>query len=90
MKTNKVEKKQVPYYSEVMTCKLCGGQYKRSNSSSHKKTNKHLLYKKIDEDVLRIINEKIKKNDETNKKKLSDLKNENSKKKIKRMIKDLD
>lgn len=88
MKQNKDTKKEVPYYSEILTCKLCGAQYTRSNSYNHKKTNKHKLFKMLDDDVLRIVKEKNEKKEK--KKKLSDLKNEESKKKIKKMLKDLD
>lgn len=36
--------------TDILTCKICGKQYKRYNSSSHKKTKYHQAYEKLLED----------------------------------------
>lgn len=35
------EKRKVDYYTEVLECKLCGGQYRRSNKSHHYNSRRH-------------------------------------------------
>ena len=35
------EKRRAGYYTEILTCELCGGQYKRPNKSHHYNSRRH-------------------------------------------------
>lgn len=42
-------------WSDRITCKICGKEYMRSNSSSHKKTNHHKLHEQMNNKIRDIL-----------------------------------
>jgi len=41
--------------NDRVICDLCGGKFTRSNRSSHKKTEKHKLYEKVNKKMAKLI-----------------------------------
>lgn len=54
-KSKKKEDKKDNHWSDRIECKVCGGNYQRSNSSAHKKTKLHLAYEKMNTKLKKIL-----------------------------------